>query len=102
MHLVVNVRQVVSRVEEYARGPGARGRVALVPSPRDVHHDAVFPAPPLAWPPGAPANLTLLPNPATFRVNEVVVGVATPDVLKHLAVQARAWAGPYSFRRMSC
>ncbi|KAK9825396.1 hypothetical protein WJX81_000373 [Elliptochloris bilobata] len=79
--------QVLSHVEAYARGPGAGAHVALVPSPRDVHHDAVFPAPPLVLPPCAPINLHALPNPTTFRVNEVVVGVATPDLLKHLAGQ---------------
>lgn len=78
-------------MEAYASGPGASGHIALVPSPRDVHHDAVFPVAPLALPPGAPPNLHALPNPATFRVNEVVLGVATPDLLKHLAGQA--WAG---------
>ena len=79
-------------MEAYASGPGASGHVALVPSTRDVHHDAVFPAPLLALPPGAPPNLHALPNPATFRVNEVVLGVATPDLLKHLAGQAQALA----------
>ncbi len=81
--------QVIARVAAYAAGPGAGGRVALVPSPADAHADAVFPQPPLALPPGAPRNLLSLPNPATLRVNELVVGVATPDVLKHLAGQAR-------------
>jgi hypothetical protein len=86
---------VVARVAAYAAGPGAAGRVALVPSPADAHADAVFPQPPLALPPGAPRNLLALPNPATLRVNELVVGVATPDVLKHLAGQARAWPRPH-------
>ncbi len=86
---------MIARVAAYAAGPGAGGRVALVPSPADAHADAVFPQPPLALPPGAPRNLLSLPNPATLRVNELVVGVATPDVLKHLAGQARPRPRPH-------
>lgn len=58
--------QVLAQLVEYAAGPGARTRLLLMPSARDVHHDAVFPQPAL------PADLLGaevlgLPNPCTFR-----------------------------------
>ncbi len=84
------VWQVVDRLDEFLEGAGSTCQVVLVPSTRDVHHSPVFPQPPLpleSVPTRHPQQVTLLPNPATFACNEVVVGVVTSDVVKHLSGQ---------------
>jgi DNA polymerase alpha subunit B len=61
-------------------------QIILVPSIRDVHHEAVFPQPPFELSPEARyPNLVLVSNPSTFRINGVSFGVVTHDVLRHLA-----------------
>lgn len=69
--------QVAVRLTEFAESQGGRTRVVLVPSTRDVHHDPVFPQPPL----GEVAGATALANPATFSCNEVVFGCSSADWL---------------------
>lgn len=59
-----------------------RTEIVLVPSIRDVHHDPVFPQPPFRC--ALPRGIRAHTNPATFRVNEVVVGAAAPDTLKQV------------------
>lgn len=59
---------------------------------RDVHHDAVFPQPPL---PEAkfecPAGQVLCaPNPCLLRIGGVTVGATAADVLKHMAAAETA------------
>ena len=73
--------QVLEPLAAFAAGTGTQ--VLLVPSTRDAHADPVFPQPPLPRA-GLPGGPRMLPNPATFRVNEVVIGVTTPDYLKQV------------------
>lgn len=74
------LRQVLGRLREFVEAsPGTQ--VLLVPSGRDAHADPVFPQ--AAFPAsGLPASIRQLPNPATFRLNEITVGVSSPDFLK--------------------
>ena len=82
--------QVVDRLDKYLDEVGSSYHVVLVPSTRDVHHHPVFPQAPLAAeavPTRHPQQFTLLPNPGTFACNEVVVGMVTSEVVKHLSGQ---------------
>ena len=93
--------EVIGRLVRFAAACQAAGRapppVVLVPSPADAVAAPVFPTPPLTLPPTTPPNVLALPNPATFAVNEVVIGVTGHDVLRDLsgaqAESARARAG---------
>ena len=81
--------QVIERIDSYLV-EHAQTHVVLVPSIQDMHHQPVFPQSP--FPAGSlhsqhPDRYALLPNPATFRCNEVTVGVVSSDVLKHLSGQ---------------
>lgn len=51
----------------------AESRVILVPSSRDVMAEAVFPTPPLHPPTFLPHNVTMLSNPTTFSLGQVLV-----------------------------
>jgi hypothetical protein len=74
--------QIMDRLVDFvADRPGTQ--VLLVPSTRDVHHDPVFPQPAMPGP-GLPAAIKQLPNPATFSLNNVVVGVCSQDFLKQV------------------
>ena len=67
------VKQVLQRLQKpdfRAVCPGTR--VLLAPATRDVAAMPVFPQPPMTPPSAsAAAGITWLPNPATFRLNEV-------------------------------
>ncbi len=60
----------------------ASTKVILVPSVRDIHHDTVYPQQPFDL---SACNLNkeeqeqvfVMPNPCTFRINEVVFGIST-------------------------
>uniref|UniRef100_K3WK16 DNA polymerase alpha subunit B n=1 Tax=Globisporangium ultimum (strain ATCC 200006 / CBS 805.95 / DAOM BR144) TaxID=431595 RepID=K3WK16_GLOUD len=68
-------------------------QVVLVPSLRDAHHEMVYPQPPFnkkkvceAF--GAPEyakRIHLMPNPCTFSINGVVIGVSALDVVVQLS-----------------
>lgn len=77
---------MLERLREFAEEAPAT-QVLLMPSTRDAHADVVFPQAAFPAAVGLPASVRLLPNPATFRVNEVVVAAAaaTPDFLKQVA-----------------
>ena len=82
------VVQVMEQLLEFRAQAGQRTQVLLQPSTRDVHHAAVFPQPPMTCPPGTlHSGITMLPNPGTFRCNEVVIASCTTDVLRHLGGQ---------------
>ena len=75
--------QVIAQLEQFNRSVGWRTRVALLPSAKDVHHHPVFPQPPLDHLPEVDAAHPhlLLPNPATFSCDEIVVGCSSADWL---------------------
>ena len=91
--------QVVSRLAAFAEARAAAGAashvppILLVPSVRDATGLPTFPSPPLALPAGTPACVHALPNPATFRLNEVLVGATASDPLFAIA-GCEAGAGP--------
>ena len=71
-----------------------RTKVLILPSVRDAAGIPVFPQPPLNLPSqGVPSELhrdiqtgklVFLPNPCTFRVNDIVIGCSSMDVISHL------------------
>jgi DNA polymerase alpha subunit B len=80
--------KVYKELRKYAeRSPHTH--VVVVPSLRDVHHDAVFPQPPftIAPSPDVPSNLHFVPNPAYFLFNGILIGACSTDVLRHLAAE---------------
>ncbi|TYZ63612.1 hypothetical protein PybrP1_002556 [[Pythium] brassicae (nom. inval.)] len=68
-------------------------QVVLIPSLRDAHHELVYPQPPFnkkkvceAF--GSPEyaqRIHLMPNPCTFAINDVVVGVSALDIVVQLS-----------------
>lgn len=58
-------------------------QVILVPSLRDVHHDSIFPQPPL--PTIDHSRVWCFPNPCTIRVKEFSVGITTADIIFDLS-----------------
>ena len=98
--------QVVSRLASFADARAARVAggasaapshvppIILIPSVRDATGLPTFPTPPLALPAGTPACVHSLPNPATFRLNEVLLGATSSDPLFAIAgCEAGAGAG---------
>lgn len=75
--------EVLGRIAEFAAACPTT-HVLLAPSPRDVIAAPVFPTPPLARPAGGslPDNVSMLPNPATFKIGEV-------HILMHMCGHAR-------------
>ena len=67
---------------------GLKTRVVIVPSLFDAFHHVVYPQPPLSWPGDPCPAVSLLPNPCTFRINDVVFGVSTNDVMFDLSKEA--------------
>ena len=75
-------------IQQYCEAAGPGARVALLPAIRDAQHKAVFPQPALSAADFAdlPAGqVTCVGNPGLFRVNELLVGCTSHDVLKHLS-----------------
>ncbi len=73
--------QVLAKLADFAEEDACRTCVMLLPAVRDVHHVPVFPQPPFRLT-NLPPGIRALPNPATFSVNEIVIGTATSDTLK--------------------
>ena len=77
-----------SLIEKYCEAAGAGAKVVLLPAVRDAHHLSVFPQPALPA-----ADFSMLPegqvtcvgNPGLFRVNELLVGCTSHDILKQLS-----------------
>lgn len=80
---------MVERIDSFL-GEHVQTQAVLVPSIQDMHHQPVFPQPPFSTSSlqtQYPDQFILLSNPATFRCNDVIVGVVTSDILKHLSGQ---------------
>jgi DNA polymerase alpha subunit B len=84
---------VLARLREQLAGLPIQ--VLLMPSPRDVHHEFVYPQPAMPLPEGFPVgpsdahhgvqwSVRSLPNPACFRVNEATFAATSADVIFHL------------------
>jgi DNA polymerase alpha subunit B len=72
--------QVIAQLEAFSERVDGATQVLLIPSPRDVHHDLVFPQGPLTQANITQANVIKnLANPATFAINDVVVGCSSVD-----------------------
>ena len=95
---------VLSQIAACLRGDASSGekplrtRVVLVPSLTDATHDSVFPQPPLDLAALCSESdreiiskqVRAMPNPATFRLNECVVGCVARDVIADMATQCVA------------
>ncbi|EFJ04942.1 hypothetical protein SELMODRAFT_23326, partial [Selaginella moellendorffii] len=79
-------------LEDYCQFLGAGARVILIPSTRDVFHDRIFPQPPFNsfMFEDSSQQISLLPNPSVFRLDEVSIGCCTTDILRHLSSEEAA------------
>eukprot|EP00887_Chlorella_sp_A99_P006184 scaffold3.g6184.t1 len=86
--------RVVAQLEKFCSSPaGRQTRVLLLPAVRDVHHDPLFPQPPLeaVAVPGREEGAVLpVANPATLQLNEVVLGCSSADWLLGVGAQEAA------------
>lgn len=76
--------RVAAQLANFSTRVGGSTRVLLLPSPKDVHHDPTFPQGPMTFDGtifSAEEQLTNLPNPCTFKCNDVVMGCSTVDWL---------------------
>lgn len=66
----------------------AKTKIIITPSPDDMHSAPVFPQPSYNVPKNLPYEvkdrLVFYPNPVTFRVNDVVFGISTSNILFEL------------------
>lgn len=81
--------QVLAKLADFVEEDACRTSIVLLPAVRDVHHVPVFPQPPFRLT-NLPPGICTLPNPATFSVNEIVIGTATSDTLKQACYLLRA------------
>ena len=91
--------QVLNKLRDFVGEGSCRTSIVLLPSIRDVHHDPVFPQPPFRS--ALPPSISTLTNPATFRVNEVVIGAATSDTLKQVSLLDATFPAQ-ALRRVDC
>lgn len=70
--------RVAAQLAEFCSKVDGVTRVLLLPTPRDVHHDPTYPQGPM---PHSADEITNLPNPCTFKCNELVLGCSTVDWL---------------------
>lgn len=71
--------RVVAQLTQFCDKVGGKTRVVLLPSPKDAHHEPVFPQGPMEF--AAGSDITNLPNPCTFKYQGVVLGCSTVDWL---------------------
>jgi DNA polymerase alpha subunit B len=93
---------LLARLARWARQEQYQGKILLLPSTRDVHHQLVFPQHPLAVPSSDSASATFvaLQNPASVALNGVLVASSSQDVLRHLGPSELA-IGPCPVDRLS-
>jgi DNA polymerase alpha subunit B len=77
--------RVAAQLAEFSSRVGGSTRILLLPSPKDVHHDPTFPQGPMTFDvfstAAAEKEITNLPNPCTFKCNDMVMGCSTVDWL---------------------
>ncbi len=74
-------RDLMALVETELQVPGCR--VLVMPSLRDIHHDAIFPQPPFESADNG-SQITYLPNPALISIGGVSIAATTQDILFEL------------------
>lgn len=59
--------------------------IIIQPSSRDIHHMPIFPQMPYSLPTHTLSYpyLSLVPNPATIRINDFTIGMSSMDVISH-------------------
>ena len=70
--------RVAAQLADFSSKVDGVTKILLVPTPRDVHHDPIFPQGPM---PDNTEDITHLPNPCTFKCNDVVLGCSSVDWL---------------------
>jgi DNA polymerase alpha subunit B len=80
--------RIVAQLADFSSRVGGSTRILLLPSPKDVHHDPTFPQGPMTFDGiitaaavTAEKELTNLPNPCTFKCNDVIMGCSSVDWL---------------------
>ncbi|KAM9258895.1 DNA polymerase alpha subunit B [Morus bassanus] len=68
----------------------AGSHLVFIPSPRDVHHDYVYPQPPFLYP-ELPKDdrprVHFVPDPCTLDVDGIVLGLTSTDLLLHMGAE---------------
>ncbi|KZC06471.1 DNA polymerase alpha subunit B, partial [Dufourea novaeangliae] len=81
--------KILSKVMQCLQGKCTR--VVLVPSNRDIHHEAVFPTPEFAIYTNKigsnSSNLYTMPDPCVVNVEGLQIGVTSVDIVRHLGQQ---------------
>jgi DNA polymerase alpha subunit B len=85
--------QVVQKIDLFLES-NPNTRIVIVPSPNDAHHPSVFPQSPFNFHElfedfvenveRIRRQVTLVSNPSMFKINEVVFGITTTDIVKHM------------------
>ncbi|KAG9284477.1 hypothetical protein G9A89_014081 [Geosiphon pyriformis] len=82
-------RKISDPLEDFLRSSPSTN-IILIPSLQDIiHSHMAFPQPPLQSTSGfrIPLDFKSLPNPAQFRLNEIVFGATTNDIISHLNLE---------------
>ncbi|XP_052768744.1 DNA polymerase alpha subunit B-like [Mya arenaria] len=71
-----------SKIEEIAQATeNLNVKVVILPSYRDIHHDPLYPTPPYKYENSKHKHIQFHTDPCTLRINNVVVGLTSTDVL---------------------
>lgn len=79
-------QQVLSQAQEAITESKATAELIVIPSLRDVHHDRVYPQPPLQAA-SEHDRVHMFANPATIKIKEMTIGINAEDILFDLTSQ---------------
>eukprot|EP00053_Salpingoeca_punica_P011715 m.104425 g.104425 ORF g.104425 m.104425 type:complete len:664 (-) comp15756_c0_seq2:1515-3506(-) len=77
-------KNITSRIIDNIRLASSHTEIVFVPSLRDVHHDCVYPQPPLVIDTRDDEKVHMFSNPCTFMIKEMLVAVNATDILMDL------------------
>ncbi|XP_013419567.1 DNA polymerase alpha subunit B isoform X2 [Lingula anatina] len=61
-------------------------QLVIVPSQRDVHHEAVYPQPPFTCGPKR-QKVHFVPDPCTLSLDGLVIAISSTDILFHMGIE---------------